>query len=478
MAKKPSAAKLNLLSVVSFITLLLILVSVFVLSGSFSDIVTTIAKSKASRANPKITESFVEAFKDGVINEDKWAITKTDGVSVVETTTDNLRFVVEEGNIGGKVKAGTLTFKELLKDSGDFRATAVVYKPVVTGEGTGITAIRFSSKGTDDDEAAVVRWQVNGTSSKVIFLVNGANGKRMETQAVDIKSNIAVLRLDRINKKYRAFYKVGRDTSGDTNWIPIGAEADVSLGNEGRISIATHNAGVSNKFPKVVGRMDQFNFSWEGDPATKIGFSDAFADGALGKNWKVTMSQGAQVYENKNDNLIMSLTSGGINGKPRSARIVRSVPVVPEHKNFAVNTTLYKPTVVGAGQGLSGLGFVSTGNIDDEAALVRWVVSGNTMSKLTFVVRAPDGTTAETASVPLDVSVKRITLRLARTGDKYTAFYRTGDSDTDFIPIGNETSSNFGAAGNVMLMVNNIGTNGAYPRVVGRFDGVSGSISK
>jgi len=381
MAKKPSAAKRNLLSVVSFITLLLILVSVFILSGSFSDIVTTIAKSKASRANPKITQSFVDAFKDGVINDDKWTISKTDGVSVTETTADNLRFVVNEGSVDGKVKAGTLVLKELLKDNGDFRAVAVVYKPVVTGEGTGVTAIRFSSKGTDDDEAAVVRWQVNGTSSKIIFLVNGADGKRMETQAVDIKSNIAVLRLDRINKKYRAFYKVGRDTSGDTNWVALGAEADASLGNEGRVSITTHNAGVGGKFPKVIGRMDQFGLSWEGDPSTQTRFSDSFADGALGKNWKVTMSQGAQVYENKNDNLIMSLTSGGINGKPRSARAVRVTPQVPEHKDFTMNTSLYKPTVVGAGQGMSGLGFVSTGNIDDEAAMVRWVMSVNTVRK-------------------------------------------------------------------------------------------------
>ncbi len=478
MAKKPSAARLNLLSVVSFVTLLLILVSVFVLSGSFSDIVTTIAKSKASRANPKITESFADAFKDGVINEDKWIISKTEGANITETTADNLRFAVGDGNTGGKVKAGTLILKELLKNNGDFRATAVVYKPVVTGEGTGITALRFSSKGTDDDEAAVVRWQVSGTSSKVVFVVNGADGNRMETQAVDIQSNIAILRLDRINKKYRAFYKVGRDTSADTNWIPLGAEADASLGNEGHISITTHNAGVSNKYPKVIGRVDQFNFAWEGDPATKTGFSDAFANGALGKNWKIVSSQGAQVYENENDNLIMSLTSGGLNGKPRSARIVRTVPVIPEHKDFVVNTTLYKPTVVGAGQGLSGLGFVSTGNVDDEAAMVRWVVSGNTMSKLVFVARAPDGTTAEISSVPLDVSVKRITLHLARTGDKYAAFYRTGDSDTNFIPIGHEVSSNFGAAGHVMLMVNNIGANGAYPRVVGRFDGVTGSVSK
>lgn len=80
MAKKPSAGKLNILSVVSFVTLMVIPVTVFVLSGSFSTLITTITKSKASQANLKITESFVDAFKDGVINPEKWTLVKSEGV--------------------------------------------------------------------------------------------------------------------------------------------------------------------------------------------------------------------------------------------------------------------------------------------------------------------------------------------------------------------------------------------------------------
>ena len=478
MAKKTSSSKRNMLSVVSFITLLVILVSVFVLSGSFSDLITTITKSKASQANVKITQSFGDAFKDGSINTEKWAVSKSDGVLVTETTADNLRMDIPAGAANGKARAGTLTFKELLKDNGDFRAMAVVYRPIVTGDGMGITGIRFSSKGEDDDEAAVVRWQVNGASSKAVFFVNGADGTRMETEQANITGNIAILRLERINKKYRAFYKLGKDFSGDTDWIALGSEANATLGNEGKISIFTHNGGVKDKFPKVVGRFDEFHLGWEGDPATSISFSDAFANGTLGKNWKVYKTDGAQVYENINDNLIMSLTSGALNGKPRHARIVRTSPVVREDKNFVMNSALFKPTVVGEGNGFAGLGFVSTGNVDDEAANVRWVVSGTTVSKLVFVVRAPDGTLAEQANVSLDAKVKKITLRLVRNGNRYAAFYRTGDSDTDFVKIGADASSNFGAAGHVMLMVNNVGAGGKFPRVVGRFDGVSGNVSK
>lgn len=480
MVKKTSASKLNLVSVVSFVTLLVILVTVFVLSGSFSDLVTTITKPKASQANVHVTESFTDAFKDGVINEEKWSVAKTDGATVVETTADNLRFDIAAGNVNNKARSGSLTFKELFKDNGDFRAVAVVYKPIVTGEGMGATTIRFSSKGSDDDEAAGVQWRVNGTSSKIVFFVNGADGSRMETNQASINSNIAVLRLDRINKKYRAFYKPGRDLSADTDWISLGNEANATLGNEGRISIVTNNTGSNDKFPKVLGRLDQFSVGWEGAPstATRIGFSDAFADGVMGKNWKVYKNDGVMVYENKNDNLIMSLTSGSVSGKPRYARVVRSTPVVPEHKDFAFNTTLFKPTVVGEGQGFSGLGFVSTGNVDDEAATIKWVVSGTTVSKLVFVIRAPDGSLAEQASVNLDAKLKQLTLRLVRTGDRYTAQYKTGDSDADLIVIGRDTSSSFGAAGHVMLMDSNVGAAGKFPRVVGRFDGVNGSVAK
>lgn len=477
MAKKSSPASLNLVSVVSFVTLLLILVSVFVLSGSFSDLVTTINKSKASQANPKITESFMDPFKDGTINTDAWAVAKTEGVAVVETAADNLRIDVSEGNSSGKVKAGTLTYKELFKGSGDFRAVAVVYKPVVTGEGTGITAIRFSSKGEDDDEAAVVRWQVSKDSSKISFFVNGADGKRMETQQAEVKSNIAILRLDRINKRYRAFYKLGNDVTGDKNWIALGKEADASLGNEGRISITTHNGGVAGKFPKVVGRLDQVAISWEGDPATKKSFSDAFANGNIGANWKVSRTDGAQVYENTNDNLIMSLPSGALNGKGRYAILTRTQPLVPEGKEFALQAKIYKPAVIGEGTGYSGLRFVSAGTVDDEAAVVRWV-AGKNISKMVFAVRAPDGTLAERASVDVPATLKSATLRLTRVGNSYRGWYRTGDADTDWVAIGSEASTNFGANGAVGLVVSNAGMPGKYPRVVGRFDTVNGSVAK
>lgn len=478
MAKKALKSKVNMLPLVSLVALLAILISVFVLSGSFSNLNTIINQSKASQVNPKITESFSDAFKDGKINDAKWAVTKSSGVTIAETALDNLRTTIPSGATNNKARSGSLTFKELLKGNGDFRAIVVLYRPTVTGDGMGVSGIKFSSKGVDDDEAASVQWRVNGANSTALFYVNGADGTRLETEQKNVAGNIAMLRLDRVNKKYRAYFKLGKDATGDTDWIALGEEVNATLGNEGWVSVFTNNAGSGDNFPKVIGRMDSFHIGWEGDPATRITFSDAFANGVLGKNWNIHKSSGVQVSENTNDNLIMSLASGSVDGKPRYARIVRTMPVVPEHKDFAFAATFLKPSVVGEGSGYSGLGFVSTGNVDDEGASVRWIVSGSTVSRVVFTVRAPDGTLSEKASVNLASNVNKLTLRLARNGDRYSAHYRTGDSDTDLLRIGSDESSNFGAAGRVMLEANNIGAGNKFPRVVGRVDQVWGSVEK
>lgn len=472
--------RFNLVSILSVATLLIIGVTTLIISGNFSGIVTPFApllKPFAALVQPKLTEGFTDAFKADTINEDKWTIGKLGDVVITQTAANNLRMDVPAGSQDNKAKRASLTFKELLEDKGDFRIIAVVYRPVVTGEGTGITGLQFASAGAGDDEGAVVQWLVNGSTSKVTFVVRGPDGTRLESEQEDLVSTVAVFRLDRVNRQYRAYYKVGNELSADTGWKELGVRGNPTLGNEGRVILFTNNGGRAEKFPKVAGRFDQTNIRWEGAPATQIGFSDAFANGNIGNKWLIGKTDGAQIYEHVKDNLIMSLPSGALGNNPRRATITRNDPIVPEGKDFVFNASVFKPNVVGEGTGHVALRFVSAGNVDDEGAAVRWVV-GDGASRLVLIVRNPDGSLAEGASLALDAKVNKLTLRLVRSGNKYSAFYRIGDLDADFVSIGAKESSVFGAKGKVGLAVSNQGAAGKYPRVVARIDQVHGSISK
>ncbi len=476
--------KSNISTVVWVTTLIIVLVSVFVLSGNFSKLITTISKSKASLSNPTLTRRFSDPFKTDVLNTSVWVPYAVEGATIIQTTTDNLRITVPSGNVNNKPKSASITYKDLIQSDGDFRVVAVMYRPLVTGEGIGASGIRFASKGSENDEGATIQWRVNGKNSSVVFVVRGADGKRLETQQEDLATNVAVLRIDRVNKRYRAFYKLGNELTGDVGWKRLGGEFDAALGSEGYVSLFTSNVGGDDKFPKVLGRFDQVNIAWEDASVTQVElkFSDAFANGNVGKLWKVGGSDGAQIYENPRDNLIMPVLAGANGTKPRHSLLTRTEPVVSQGKNFVIQTSLFKPTVVlrDVGVGHAGLRFVSTSTTDDEGASVRWAVgkqminnTATNISKLTFAVK---GTESQSVDVP--VAKNKLTIRLAREGNAYKAWYRTGDSDTDWTLIGHELVGSFDATGRVGLTVSNVGLDGKFPRVIGRFDQVNGAISK
>lgn len=479
MAKKHN--KTSRLSVVVFtVSLVFIFASLLIISGALPNIVTTITQSSASRGVPKVTERFTDNFKTDTVNEQKWSTHARGNGRIMQTASNNLRMDIPQGNHENKPKITVLTFKELIKETGDFRLIAVVYRPVVDGEGAGIAGLRFNSKGGDDDEGATIRWIVNGDNSIVHFVVNGTDGTKLESERMKLDSNIALLRLDRINRQYQAYFKPGRDLSADTGWTKLGQEWNRSLGADGRVSLFTQNTG--DKFPKVTGRFDSAHIGWEGEPSANdtATFSDAFANGNLGVRWKELTTKGAQIYENDRDNLIMSLASGQADGKRRSAVLYRLQPNVLADKDFRFHAQIFKPTVVGEGKGEAGLRFSSAGNVNDEGASVRWIADAGNLSRLSLMVRNPDGTIAEKAGVNMDPKVKKLTVRLVRTGtNDYRGWYRIGDGDGDFVLIGSyKTSDNFGANGKVQLYVTNRGDGGKFPRVVARFDRAWGSMEK
>lgn len=469
------------------ITLIAIIVlaggAMFLLNNKISNTSTEITKSQASMAVPKLTETYTDNFKTDTINEDKWSVNKSADVTVLQTTGNNLRINIPEGNQAGKPKTGSVLFKERLKDNADFRAIAVLYRPIVTGNGGAVEGLRYSSKGGLNDEGAVIRWIVNGASSKVSFSVAAADGTVIERKSADLPSNIAIFRLERVNKSYRASYKLGNDLTSDTGWTVLGEETNASLGADGYISIAAHNGAVKNQFPKVIARFDTARISWEGkpkQPSDRLSFSDAFSDGNIGKKWKASATAGTAIVETKSDNLSMNVAAGAVGNKPRSGWVMRTGPVVKEGNNFAVNAQMYKPVVKGEGYGASALSFQSTTTLDDEAAVVRWVVSEkDSISKLVFMVRAPDNTMLERASVDIKgLKTNRLTLHLRRTGDKYAAAYRVGGGDADFISIGKEENATLGADGHIVLSTSNTGVNNKHPQVIGRFDVVTGWSEK
>lgn len=476
--------KSNVSTVVWVTTLIIVLVSVFVLSGNFSKLMTTIVKTKASLSNPKLTRSFGDAFKTDVLSTDAWTPHAVEGATIVQTTSDNLRITVPSGSSNNKAKSANIAYKEIIGKNGDFRVIAVLYRPIVTGEGMGVSGIRFASKGTDNDEGATIQWRVSGANSSVTFTVRGVDGQKLESQQDSLATNIAVLRIDRVNKKYRAFYKVGNDLTGDTNWKRLGGEFDSTLGSEGYVSLFTSNVGAGDKFPKVMGRFDQVNIAWEDASVaqSQIKFADAFANGNVGKLWKVGGSDGAQIYENPSDNLIMPVLAGASGTKPRYSVLNRTEPLVGQGKNFVIQASVFKPTIVltDVGIGQAGVRFISTNEADDEGASVRWVVGKQTVnnavknvSKLIFSVRGADA-----QSVDIPAAINKLTIRLTREGTAYKAWYRTGDADTDFVMIGHEQNGNFDATGKIGLAVSNVGFGGKFPRVVGRFDQVNGWVSK
>lgn len=482
MAKSyQSDTKKNGSVVLSLGAVMVLAISALVISGNFEKIITPFApiiKPKASSNQPTLTQMFSDVFKADAINAEKWGTWKNGDASIKQTAANNLRMDIPQGSVEDKAKQASLVYKVALEDKKDFRIASTLYPPTVTGEGTGVSGFRFSSTGTGDDEGAVLKWTVatvgTTTTRKVQFVVRGPDGKVMFQKEADFASPVGMLRLDRVSDTYRAFYKAGRDITSDTAWTALGEFKHETLGNGGKLTLFTANQ--AKAYPKVAGRFDEVRIRWQGEESGNMEFADAFSAGAISAKWQTWNTTGATVKETKYDNLLIGIPTGAVDNKPGSVRFVRKEPVVGEGKDFIMTTTLYKPTVTGDGTGASGLVFRSFTEVDKEVAMIRWEVTNTPTSKLVFLVKNPDGTLSQKASV--DVTANKLTLRLSRKGDKYTAHYRVGDSDKDLVKIGKDESVEFGADGSLGLFASNVGNDTKFPKVAARFDSTWGRLAK
>lgn len=461
--------------------------------GYFPTITKSISGIFASNAKPIINTTFTDNFKDGTIDAAKWDKVVGGDVTVFENVSDNLKFNIPAGSVGGALKQGKLIYKELLKDKMDFVVSTVAFKPIVTGTGTGTEGMRFVSASGSDKEGAVVRWEVNGATSKIRFVVTDKDGKVLVNSAADVFTNSAAMRLVRVNREYKAYYKSGTDINDELGWNLLGvcdrtAETNncnaTLTGQDGKLSLFAHNGGTKDAFPKVVARFDRATIGTQtgtSAPATVETFNDEFSNGNLGSVWAATKSSGVEVTENTNNMLMVQIPALSVNGNPAVARIKRLTPSVGVEKDFTYYVQLKKPALVGDGSGYAGLVFASPTVQDKEGASVRWIVtkSGTTStSKLVFLVNdKTGGPLVERASV--NVNNAKLTLGLRRNGNLYKAFYRVGDSDSDWVQIGDlAVSDNFGSAGSFYLTSSNQGVNKKYPAVTSQFDRVWGSVQK
>lgn len=450
-----------------------------VISGNFTSIETPFAPKInpfATANQPKLTQNFADVFKAETINTEKWAIKTVGDAKIIQSNANNLRFDLPAGDAGGAPKAAHLTYKDEIDEKSDFQIISVMYKPQVTGTGAGVTGVKFNSSGSENDEGAMVQWVTNGGSSKVSFRVMGPDGSVIESEAETIESNMAVVKLERVNKKYRAYFKQGKDETGDVAWRPLGQERDSKLGKGGKVTLFTHNSGSGKNFPKVIGRFDSVRIAWEGAPNSSISFSDAFANGAVNRNWNVPSVPGTSVKESPADNLVINITNGAAGTTPKRAMLVRKDPIVTAKQGFTTQVSMNKPVVTGNGTGTAGIAFQTTGATNEESAQVYWSVTGGT-SKLIFSVRSADGSLVERGSVDVK-DAKRLTLRLTRKEGSYLAHFRRVDNDTDFVQIGESAKVENAVDGRINLFASNTGIGAKFPAVIAKFDQVNGTVNQ
>lgn len=416
--------------------------------------------------NPSEKIAVYDTFGDGKIDKGDWNVGRGDGVTVAENKNDLLRMDLPAGD---KARAAFVAYKKAIPHDSDFKASVVLSKPIVTGEGVGRSGIRFTASESEEPDGAVLQWVVSGTRSELVFSV-AANGKSREVKRVAVTGNKAHLVIRRIEDEYQAFYRMN-NFDDDNQLIEIGEGVEASnLG--GKIRVFTNSSPEKGKAPKVVGRFDVASI--QADLANKVTAASFRLPGTLkdSDNFNVVTTGKAAEPEKRNGNLIMRLPAAA-DAKERSSVRVVAKNTIPNDRRGASTVELFKPQVNGEGQGNVGLTYVSDGEKNDESASVRWVVSGDT-SRLIFVVADGSGKTAERQVVQVPPKVVRMTVKLVHADDKYIAWYRFGaggDDDQAYKKLGEESAPKLGAKGRfVLFTAQQPAKNGKYPGVTGRFD--------
>ncbi len=204
-----------------------------------------------------------DRFNGASIDTSKWAVSTQSGTTATQSATDNLVLNITAGANGNKPKVVSLLTKTSIDQKKNFWATTSMFKPIVTGEGTGRSGFQFLTNGANNDEAGTIAWIVSGSSSKLVFTVQAANGKVLAKEEVDLAAadNKVILRISRNQEGYIGLYKIGASDS-DTAWKKFSSRVVISNTGEGRFRLFASNGGTVGKYPAVKARFDAFSVGY------------------------------------------------------------------------------------------------------------------------------------------------------------------------------------------------------------------------
>jgi hypothetical protein len=464
--------------------------------------------------------AYNDNFSDLKINDTRWTIYKSDATAkaedIQETTADNLRISLQkgpdsDGTNKGKAKSAALVFKQPFPAGKDFRIGARIYPPTVVNDtgvktGVGIAGVRFIDNSANDTEGTTIAWRkglLNGVEvNELVFTVTNGTGTGSTTSKV-VKltgGKEAQVMIRRVGTEYIGMYRM--DNFDDDNpWITISKVTSTQIGSSGTARLYVSNVGNAGVFPAVSERFDAVSMS--SNTGVTV-FSDNFKKGGVpdATKWGISNNQGVSAPATEvNDNLKLSvlatlLKTNSAKSNPGNVHMAAKTEVGADKSAYA-DAELFKPQLgIGDGAGVSGVYFASSAknSVDAESATVRWQVTKSTLStgkpavisELYFKVLDTQGKLVGTEhKITLSNKVTRLTLRLSRNSDSYTAHYRVGpglDDDSGWASLGSETG-NLGAKGHFGVFATQRGSvlsngNETAPAVNASFDSFILSYNK
>jgi len=418
---------------------------------------------------PTLNTGYWDKFQGDALNGEHWNEYKSStDVKISETTYGNLNIAIPQGSNNGKAKYGGIVFRNSIPSDSDFRVIASMYKPVIQGSGTAITGIAFNPSDDDEGNAVRVFWRsTSSTSELVMTMKNGTQTTEINRISVDAQK--INLRLVRAGQTYIARYQIAGDD--DNPLINIGIIENSSLSPNGKIKIFANNLGKNNQFPSIKSRVDTIGVSWfDNNLPQKSIIYDTFSSLKINEErWNIHTPDGTTAKIELADNLALSVVSGSNNGQARISSITTKDSIV-EGKDFIATTQILKPIVDGSGTGKTGFQYFTNDLQNKEQVTIVWAVTQNT-SSLIFTAQDSNGKTISWETVDLEENVTKVHLRISRTQDGYIAMYKNKISDDiPFIKLGQKVLIENSSKGRFKLFTSNVGSNGKFPSIKGRFD--------